>query len=75
MRVASASSLTALAIALATPAVAQDAAPANTGEAAIGTAQDGVVAAPAVDTISDDDIVVIAGSLRGQVDAPQPAIV
>jgi iron complex outermembrane receptor protein len=72
LRVAPASSLTALAIALAAPAVAQDTAP---GDAPVTTAQDAVEPAPAGEAISDDEIVVIAGSLRGQVDAPQPAIV
>jgi iron complex outermembrane receptor protein len=71
LRVAPASSLTALAIALATPAVAQE----TSEDAPITTAQDGVAQAPAGEAISDDEIVVIAGSLRGQVDAPQPAIV
>jgi iron complex outermembrane receptor protein len=72
LRVAPASSLTALAVALATPAVAQDAAPADSP---IVKAQDEAVPTPQGEVISDNEIIVIAGSLRGQVDAPQPAIV
>ena len=78
MRVFPASSLTALAAALATPAAAQDAAPVETPEAPdapITTAQDEVVPAASGEVISDNEIIVIASSLRGEVDAPQPAIV
>jgi hypothetical protein len=69
LRVLPASSLTALAVALAAPAAAQEA-PAADGS------QDTVAQADADGgMISDNEIIVIAGSLRGQVDAPQPAIV
>ncbi|MGV3555858.1 MAG: hypothetical protein ACO1OD_11435 [Croceibacterium sp.] len=72
MRVAPATSLTAIAVALAAPAAAQDAAP---PDSPVEKAQDEAVPTPQGEVISDNEIIVIAGSLRGQVDAPQPAIV
>jgi len=75
VRVLTASSLTALAVALAAPAVAQETAPAATPDAPVTKAQDEVVPTSQGEVISDNEIIVIAGSLRGSVDAPQPAIV
>ena len=75
MRVFPASSLTALAVALATPAVAQETPAAEAPDTPVAKAQDEVIPAPGGEVISDNEIIVIAGSLRGEVDAPQPAIV
>src|SRR5690606_26727968 len=76
LRFLPATSLTALAVALAAPAFAQETAPAEEPPAPITTAQDGVEPVNGAEgDFSDAEIVVIAGSLRGRIDAPQPAIV
>ena len=75
MRVFPASSLTALAVALATPSAAQETPAAEAPDTPVAKTQDEVIPAPDGEVISDNEIIVIAGSLRGEVDAPQPAIV
>ncbi len=73
MRYLPSASLTALAAALCAPAAsAQDAAPAPSVQQ---TSQEGPEPSRSGDdTITDNEIVVIAGSLRGQVDTAQPPI-
>ncbi len=78
MRLHPATSLAALAVALSTPAFAQDSTPAPAAESTtVGKAQDGAeqMTPEQQQDLSENEILVIAGSLRGQVDAPQPAIV
>ncbi|MGX7894747.1 hypothetical protein [Tsuneonella sp. HG222] len=74
MRYLPAASLTALAAAIAAPAALAQDAPTDVKAPAAAAQQVVDPPAPGEETISDNEIVVIAGSLRGQVDAPQPAI-
>ena len=77
MRSLPATSFFALAIALSAPALAQVGPEAAAIDASIGKAQDsvGVTTPNADDEFSDNEILVIASNMRGQVEAPQPAIV
>ncbi|WP_235913304.1 porin family protein [Croceibacterium salegens] len=77
MRLHPATSLAALAVALSTPAFAQSSTPVPDADSTVGKAQDGLeqMTPEQRQDLSDNEILVIAGSLRGAVEAPQPAVV